>query len=207
MVFMSKKIKKEHLIQDIEIIPLSDVTKEFTKNFDCGIKDLNDFLFDDALRQQKESINVTYLWVSKESKDLLGYITLCNDSIHLFGEKKEEMKQIGISYKALPALKICRMGVDKNYSNKRIGTKMIAFAVSIVLEINKMSGCRFLTLAAKNAPNLPEEKRPIHFYQKVGFVVIKEKKQDASYVPMYEDLKPIINDFIELERKRTFGSL
>ena len=66
---------------------------------------------------------------------------------------KEEMKRIGISYKALPALKICRMAVNKNHSNKGIGTKMIAFAINIVIEINKLCGCRFLTLEAKNEQN------------------------------------------------------
>ncbi|MFH1663203.1 MAG: GNAT family N-acetyltransferase [archaeon] len=202
-----KSVKEEHPSEDIEIIPLTDVTVSFTSDFDCGIKDLNDFLFDDALQQQKESVNITYLWVSKTHKELLAYITLCNDSIHLFGEKKEEMKRIGISYKALPALKICRMAVNKKYSDMKIGTKMIAFAVSMVLEINKICGCRFLTLEAKNQQNLPEEEKPVHFYRKIGFAVIKKRKDNAAYIPMYKDLKPLINRFTELWRKKTFGSL
>ncbi len=204
---MDNLASAEHPVEDIELLRLSEVTVSFTENFDCGNKDLNDFIYDDALKQQKESVNVTYLWVSKKDKDLLGYITLCNDSIHLFGEKKDEMKKIGISYKALPALKICRMAVNQKYIGKRIGTKMMAFCISIVLEINKMSGCRFLTLEAKNDPALSEEQKPIHFYRKLGFSVIKERKQDATYVPMYKDLKPLINESSRLEQKKTFGSL
>jgi len=191
---MAEKESKEYPAEDIEILLLSDTTYEFTKNFDCNIKDLNDFLVDDALNQQKESVNVTYLWVSKKNNDLLGYITLCNDSVHLFGEKKEEMKRIGISYKALPALKICRMAVNKKYAQRKIGTKMVSFAINIALEINKKSGCRFLTLEAKNIPTLKEDQKPIHFYKKLGFQVIKERKQNAAYIPMYKDLKPIINE-------------
>jgi len=204
---MTKGTRQQHPLEDIEIMPLTAVTREFTKGFNCSIKDLNEFLFDDALKQQKESVNVTYLWVSKKNKGLLSYITMCNDSIHLFGEKKEEMKRIGISYKALPALKICRMAVDRKYSNKKIGTKMIEFAISMALDINKMCGCRFLTIEAKNDPSLPEEQKPVHFYKKVGFFVTKERKQNAAYIPMYKDLKPSINRFTEIERKKTFGSL
>lgn len=203
---MVNKKHEEHPTSDIEIFKLTEVTFNFTKGFDCGIKDLNGFLFDDALKQQKESVNITYLWISKKTGSLLGYIVFCNDSIHLFGEKKEEMKKIGISYKALPALKICRMAVDSKYAHQKLGTKMVAFAIGTVLEINKMSGCRFLTLEAKNEQNLPEENRPIHFYKKIGFSVIKEKKQGAAYVPMYKDLKPLINMFNEIEMKKTFGS-
>lgn len=203
---MSNIPDEEHPMEDIEIVKLTTIMETFTHNFDCGIKDLNDFLVDDALQQQGESVNVTYLWISKKGKELLGYITLCNDSIHLFGEKKVEMKKIGISYKALPALKICRMAVNRNYANKKIGTKMVAFAISTVLEINKMSGCRFLTLEAKNDPAWAEENKPIHFYKKIGFAVTKERKQTASYIPMYKDLKPLINEFTALERKKIFGS-
>jgi hypothetical protein len=203
---MSEKNNMEHPLEDIEILRLTGVTAAFTKGFDCGFGDLNDFLFDDALRQQNESINVTYLRVSKQNKDLIGYITLCNDSIHLFGEKKDEMKKIGISYKALPALKICRMAVNKKYAHMAIGTKMIAFSISTVLKINEMSGCRFLTLEAKNDQTRPEEQNPVHFYKKTGLLVIKERKQNAAYIPMYKDLKPLINEFVRLEMKRTFGS-
>jgi len=194
---MQKKVQ-EHSQKDIEIIPLSEITASFTNKFNCGTKDLNDFLLEDALKQQKESVNLTYLWMSKGKKEILAYITLCSDSIHLFGEKKEEMKRIGISYKALPALKICRMAVNKNHSNKGIGTKMIAFAINIVIEINKLCGCRFLTLEAKNEQNLSEDQKPVHFYKKTGFFVIKERKQNSAYIPMYKDLKPLMNKFNEL---------
>ncbi|MFH1257142.1 MAG: GNAT family N-acetyltransferase [Candidatus Diapherotrites archaeon] len=193
-------------VVDISVLKLSDVTICFSLNFDCGLKDLNDFLAEDALRQQKESVNVTFLWVSRKTRELLGYITLCNDSIHLFGEKKEEMKTIGISYKALPALKVCRMAVSNKFAGRGLGTKMIAFAVKVVLEINEMSGCRFLTLEAKNDETLPEKKKPVHFYKKLGFSLLKERKQNASYFPMYKDLKPLINEFIGLEAKKAFGS-
>lgn len=178
---------------DIEVVRLSEIHRKFISEFACQIKDLDDFVRDDALKQQEEAVNITYLWISKKDGRMLSYITLCNDSIHLFGEKKDEMRQIGISYKALPALKICRMAVHKDYARRGIGTKMLAFAINIALLINQKAGCRFLTLEAKNSAELPDHGKPLHFYKKSGFEVIKERKQAADYVPMYKDLKPIIN--------------
>jgi len=180
---------------EIEIIKLDLKNSYLTIKFDCGINDLNDFIVNDALPQQSEAINVTFLWFSKINRDLLGYITLCADSIHLFGEKKEELKKIGIYYKALPAIKICRMAVSLQFSNKGIGSKMIAFAASKAFEINKSAGCRFLTLEAKNEKNLPENKKPIHFYRKHDFYFTKERKVNSSYFPMYKDLLHALKEF------------
>lgn len=186
--------KKNYLMNDITIVLLSPSHKKIIRDFECQIKDLNDFIKDDALKQQEESVNSTYLWISKKSNRLLAYITLCTDSIHLAGRKKEEMKKIGISYKSLSALKICRMAVHKDFIKQSLGTNLLAFAIKIALEINKFAGCRFLTLEAKNTPDLPEQRKPIHFYKKNDFEILKERKETAAYVPMFKDLKPIINE-------------
>ena len=161
-------------------------------DFDCKIKDLNEFLRDDALLQQKQKVNITYLWKLKKEQTIAGYITLSCDSIHLSGRKKEEMKRIGISYRALPALKVGRMAVDNKYSKKGLGRLMIWFAIEIVKQMNTYSGCRFLTLESKNDSTLPEPRKPIHFYKKLGFVVTKERKK-TSYIPMYRDLFVILD--------------
>ncbi|MBU2101079.1 hypothetical protein KKB11_07680, partial [Candidatus Micrarchaeota archaeon] len=77
--------KREYFVGDIEIVALSPIYTDLVSKFECQIKDLNDFINDDALQQHEESINFTYLWISKKSKELLGYITICCDSIHLSG--------------------------------------------------------------------------------------------------------------------------
>ena len=181
-------------VDDIEIVPLSPILTDIVGLFSCLIPDLEDFVKDDALRQQDEAVNFTHLWISKESKILLGYVTLCNDSIGLHGKKKEEMKKIGISYRKLPALKICRMAVHKDFTRRGIGTLMTAFVMKIALKMNDVSGCRFITLEAKNLQDLDEKDKPIHFYRKNGFEILKERKPNPSYIPMYKDLKPIINE-------------
>ena len=71
---------------------------------------------------------------------------------------------------------------------------MLLFAIKVALKLNKTAGCRFLTLEAKNAPDIPEEEKPIHFYKKNNFEILKERKENATYISMYKDLKPIINE-------------
>ena len=190
-------------VEDIEIASLSAIHRSIVDTFSCQIKDLEDFVKDDALNQQDEAVNVTYLWVSKESSVLLGYITLCNDAIHLRGKKREEMKRIGIAYRSLPALKIGRMAVHKDFMRQGIGSRILASAVKIALKINNRAGCRFLTVEAKNIVDLPERDKPVHFYKKNGFDVLKERKPNPSYIPMFKDLKPIINE----QRKAKFGTV
>ena len=114
------------------------------------------------------------------------------DTIRLKGEEKEQLKLIGIRYKSLPALKIARMAVDEKFVKQGIGTKLIAFSINLAVELSAQVGCRFLTVEAKNAPDLPESKKPIHFYKKFNFEVLKERKPNADYVPMYKDLGPLI---------------
>ena len=65
--------REKYPVNDIEIILLGDSTSKFIEDFECDIKELEDFLKDDALFQKKESINITYLWMSRKEKKLISY--------------------------------------------------------------------------------------------------------------------------------------
>ena len=60
---------------------------------------------------------------------------------------------------------------------------MVDFSIKIAFNIFKeYSGCRFVVLDSKrNASH-----NPIHFYNKLGFQELKERKKGAT--PMYFDL-------------------
>lgn len=85
------------------------------------------------------------------------------------------------------------MAINKEFVGQGLGKKMLLFAIKIALRLNRIVGCRFLTLEAKNAPDLPEEEKPIHFYKNNSFETLKERKENAAYIPMYKDLKTIID--------------
>ncbi|MFH1224875.1 MAG: GNAT family N-acetyltransferase [Candidatus Diapherotrites archaeon] len=176
---------------DMEIIELGDSTGVFINGFSSHIQEIEKFLKEDALKQAKEGINRTFLWMSRSGKRIIGYITICADSISLDKVQKEEMIRRGINYKSLPALKIGRMGVQKGFCRRGIGTKMIAFAVRRAVMVHKISACRFITLDAKNEEEIPESLKPIHFYKRMDFEILKTK-QKSKVAHMYRDLFAII---------------
>lgn len=54
-------------------------SKHDLSNFSCGVDDLDDFLREDALKEQEENLSVTYLAIYKEK--IIGFVTILNDSI------------------------------------------------------------------------------------------------------------------------------
>jgi GNAT superfamily N-acetyltransferase len=184
--------REKYLVEDIEIIELTDATSPYIETFNCDLKELEDFLVEDALNQSKQSINRTFLWISKKEKILLSYITICADAISLDGIKKAEMRDIGVKYKSLPALKIGRMAVHKNFVRRGIGKRMISFAISRALKVNEECACRFITLDAKNDEKIPKYKKPIYFYKKIDFLELKRRPKDNT-IHMYKDLIDIIS--------------
>jgi len=145
------------------------------------------------LHQSKEGVNTTYLWMSNKENQLISYITLCVDSIHLDKIKKEEMAKHKISYKSLPALKICRMGVRKELMDQDIGTKMILFAIKQALKIHEKIACRFITVDSKNDEKIPGRLKPVRFYKKMGFEELKTREKKNT-IYMCKDLIKIIRE-------------
>jgi GNAT superfamily N-acetyltransferase len=180
-------LPEKYPIIDIEILELGDSTSKFIEGFECDIKELTNFLQEDALKQMKEAVNRTFLWMSRKDQKLIAYVTICSDAINLDSGQKEEMLFRGIRYKSLPAMKICRMGVRKDLMRRGLGTKMIAFAINRALKIHQEAACRYITLDAKNDEKIPEHSKPIHFYKSMEFKELKRRKKD-NVVHMYKDL-------------------
>lgn len=165
---------------DVKIVRIN--TSHHLKDFKSYEQELVNFLIEDALNNQDHQISVTYLWFLN-SGELVGYVTLLNDRINLEGDLKDFFRMKGIQYHSLPALKIGRLCVDDRFLRKGLGTLMVDFSIKIAFNIfEKYSGCRFVVLDAKrNTAN-----DPIHFYKKIGFKELKERKKGAT--PMYFDL-------------------
>lgn len=172
--------QKLYPVEDIEITELTDATSIYINAFECDIEELKKFLVEDSLNQSKRHVNRTFLWISKRDKRLISYITICADAISLDGIKKEEMQKEGIKYKSLPALKICRMAVNKDFTRRGLGKRMISFAIGQAIKVNDNSACRFITLDAKNDGVIPEHSKPYRFYKKVGFEELKRRKKENT---------------------------
>ncbi|MCM3628790.1 GNAT family N-acetyltransferase [Paenibacillus glycanilyticus] len=105
--------------------------------------DMNYFLVNEALDEQDEGYNTTYL-LKDENSNILAYISLCADAIRL---NYNERNQGAIGYEMFPSLKIARLAVHKDHQKQGIGKYLIHFAISKALVMREtVGGVKFLTL-------------------------------------------------------------
>ncbi len=162
------------------------------KNFSCGDTDLDDFILHHAAAFQKHLLSVSYAFVDSNTSRVLAYCSLANDKVAIsdFKDKTEFnrfRKKRGFPnekrLKSYPAVKLCRLGVDKSAKGLRIGTTILNYIKSMFV-INNKTGCRFLTVEAYlNA---------VPFYEKNGFRFMNAEDNDPHTRLMYYDLMNIV---------------
>ena len=98
--------------------------------FDCGDDDLNDFLKNDALKQQKSRLNVTKLILY--DRKIIGYVSLLTDTLVLKNIQDEKIQlniknqlEIKSKNKNISAVKIGRLTLDEKYSGKGLGSHIL----------------------------------------------------------------------------------
>ncbi len=80
--------------------------------FDSGDADLNDFLKNDALREQKEFLSKTHLCFYRDR--VAGFISMAADSVQAKKDKLDPSQIIGdCEYPVYPCILIARLAVDK----------------------------------------------------------------------------------------------
>ncbi len=113
----------------LKIEPISK--NHIVSTFDCGDFRLNDFIINDALRQKNNGWNTTYVATKKDTNLVIGFFALKGDSIILTEKTK---KELGKDYCDIPAIKIGRFAVDKNYQNKGIGQYLMKYAMGFIVQ-------------------------------------------------------------------------
>ena len=121
-------------------------------NFECESKDLTEFLKNDALKQQKNKLNLTKLIIC--DNEIIGYFSLLTDTIPLKNirekdTKKEIKNQLAITSKnkLLPAIKIGRFAIDKKYARKGIGSDVLLNILYNIKNISEKNvGLRFVVV-------------------------------------------------------------
>ncbi len=162
------------------------------ERFDCGDRDLNDYILNHAAAFQKYLIAVTYAYVDAEdASKAYAYCSLANDKVAItdFKDKAEFnrfRKKRGFPnekrLKSYPAVKLCRLGVEKTVKGQQIGTTILNYIKSMFVIENK-TGCRFLTVDAYLDA--------VPFYEKNGFRFLTQEDDDPHTRLMYFDLLDI----------------
>ncbi len=158
---------------DLEFRPLTDSID--ISSFHCDDQDLDEFLQDDALENQKARLSVTRvaLWQGT----VVGYFTLVNDCIVRKGLNSGDGED-NYRYPHYPALKIARLATDKDHERRGIGRSMLLKTAIIAIRLSQHVGCRLITVDSK--------KQSVGFYTKYGFQIATVQERQNS-VALYRD--------------------
>ena len=168
------------IISDSDLLIIILNEKSDLSSFNCANSELNGFLKEDALSDQRNLISKTSLCFWKG--ELVGYIALATDTL----EAKAVYIADGVEqykYAKYPSIKIARLAVDSRFEKRGIGTHLLYAAIGKTLSICKSVGCRYILVDSK-----PEA---IDFYKKYGFQEI-EKNKKKNFIPMYLNMQPIV---------------
>lgn len=128
------------------------------KTFDCGLLEVNNYLKNKSIQQEKERI--TKIFVVQKQNVIIGYSAIfCS---HLF----LKLSGKNIEFR-VPGICIGQLGVHHEFQNKGVGKILVQHAISLVEKINNYSGCRIVFVDAYDTA--------IEYYQNLNFQLVQEK--------------------------------
>ena len=176
------------LYDNCVMIQLSDDVFANCETFNCGNEDLDDFFLNDAKKYADELMGKTYCWVTENKPHkIVAQFTLANDSIkttYLGSPTKNKLNRSiqnqkrGRSY---PAALIGRIGINKEFQGKELGSQLIRFIKDWFRAEDNKTGCRFLVVDAYNDP------RTLKFYEKNGFKFLHKTEDEEKQYFLLED--------------------
>lgn len=126
--------------------------------FDYGDAELNDFLKNDALREQEEFPSKTHLCFYRDR--VAGFISMASDSVLVKRDKLDPSQIIDdCEYPAYPCILIARLAVDKKLHGYGVGSYLLSLAIGYAME--SPLGCRYLAVDPKDGA--------LEFYERIGF--------------------------------------
>ena len=155
-----------------------------SRPFSCGDKDLDDFFYHDAFKYEQQLLGKSYCFrLRNDNSVIVCVFTLSNSSIdarNLPNNRKKKLTETIPHEKSLssyPATLIGRLGVDKEFGGKGIGTELMDFIKSWMLAPSNKTACRYLTVDAYN------NERTLKFYEANGFkTIFSSDGQEKEYI-------------------------
>jgi len=167
------------LTTSYEITPLNDFLSVFPQEhvsevlsaFSCKRdKDVESFLKEKAVVQEKKHISRTYLIFSTgPDSELLAYFTIAVSSMNMTGLvcSKELWKKMNVNEDVAQSYLIGQMG-KRDGSIPGLGKLALSSAIELIKEANKRVGCRVIRVDCK--PSL------IKYYADNGFGLVGQNK-------------------------------
>jgi ribosomal protein S18 acetylase RimI-like enzyme len=159
-----------------------DSNLDFTDDDNKDTDELQAFIQNEAMTQQKRQLGVTYVIIYQNQP--IGYFTLATSAFHRKCVQRDKRPD-PFGGPHLPAIVIQYLGIHKPNRNHGFGKRALQESFAISRNMAEIAGCRYLTLYV-NTKNI----HGINFYEQNGFKkseVIEDKKE---YYMMYKDLFP-----------------
>lgn len=151
-------------------------------DFSCGNEDLDEFFKKDAPLYAEQLFGKTYCFVLKDDpKIIVCAFSLSSETIRVDllpnMQKKRFLKQFPIEkrMRRYPAVLIGRLGVDKKFSGKGVGSELLEMIKFWLLEPDNKAAVRYIAVDALN------NTKTLNFYEKNGFrYLFKSEEQEAD---------------------------
>jgi len=168
--------------------PLTYEILSSRKEFDCDDSDLNEFFINDSLNYGEELMGKTYCFtLDKDPTIIISAFTVSNESIKVqwlpSSRKNKITRKISNPkrrIKTYPAVLIGRLGVNKQYHHKKIGTELMNWIKAWFIKEDNKTGCRFVVVDAYNV------ERAINYYKKNGFKFLFNNEDEEK---KYQNIK------------------
>lgn len=116
--------------------------------FDCGDKALNEFIHRHARQNHEKGGAKTYLAVSDQNAQILGYYSLSPASIAY--ERAPEVIKRGLARHDVPVFRLSRLAVDSSAQGHGLGGQLLLAAGRRCLLVAAQAGGVALLIDAKN---------------------------------------------------------
>lgn len=120
---------------------LSD--KHDCRRFRSGGHTLDNFLKRHALENDRRGLGSTYVAVTEETGQVIGYVTLCSNSVHF-----ENLPTEDLPHYPIPAILIARLAVDRSTQGMGVGTGLMLMALRLAVQIADRLGVFAVTVDA-----------------------------------------------------------
>jgi len=145
------------------------------KLFDCGIRELNEFLFRFANQNDKKGIGKTFLAI--DGDEVVGYFTLATAEV-IFDNIPDQCT-FSLPKYPIPVIRIARLAVNKNHQNNGVGKFLLKEALLKISIASQSVGIYAIIVDAKESS--------VEFYKKFGFIPLKNNKKTLFIV--FETIK------------------
>ena len=169
---------------------------EVLAGFDCGRRDLNDFLEQHAVKNNACGWSATYLAFVDD--DLAGYVCVVPVTVQhkLVRPMIEDLPE-----HPAPALLLARMGVDRTYRGQKVGSALMATVYREAVALAERFGCAGVVTDAKAEGE--GEPSPVPVYEHCGFATIVAPKGVLTTTRMFLPMAKVREKLAAPERAGT----